>query len=794
MILVYITIAWLAGIVLGRASTLDWWVWLLLLAPASLGIVIARKGSEQHRLNPWGILFVCLAGLSLGAARLIIAQPTFGPADLASYNDQGFVTVEGIVIDAPDVRDNHINLLVRAETLTLPDGQTREVKGDLLAQVPHPNVYRYGDPVVLQGELRTPSEFEGFSYKDYLARQRIYSLMQYTQAEVSGPRRGSPIRAAMFDFRDRANAKIMKLLPDPQASLLAGILLGIESGISPDVQEAFNRVGATHVIVISGSNLVILAGVIQNTLRRFFSERLASAVTIIGILAYAVFVGGDAAVIRAAIMVTLSIAAPLFGRETYGPASLAFAVLLMTAVEPLTLWDVSFQLSALATLGLIVYVGPLEALLEKGLSALFAAETAKKIVGAVSESFVVTVAAQITTTPVIVYYFGRLSAVSLLVNLLIIPAQTPLMVLGGIAVIVSLVIEPLGQLLAWGSWLFLSYTTTVVRLFARVPFASLAVEDVSPAAIWGIYIMIFGVTMLAAKKDTLLAHLRESLKKAFGLKLAIGAGLIAAILLWVGVFALPDGRLHVTFVDVGESSATIVVTPSGRHILIEAGGSGRRLSTALGDQLPFWDRRLDMVILTQPGSSGVSALPVVLRRHRVDVLLAADSITPFSDVESVESALHEQHARIIQAAPGQKIDVEDGVALTILDTGVSAVEGEAGEPPVILLTYGDARILLAGSLSAEGEASLMAGPYAGEVTVLQIPRGGNRDGAGDEFLELTSPQLAILSVDAGNRLGLPHAETLARLETSGAQLYRTDQQGTIYLVTDGSLMWVRAAR
>ncbi len=793
MLLPLLVAAWLVGIAISRLADVPWWLWLILLPPSVIGIIIARP--KKTSLN-WRSVFACGIAFSLGAVRLAVAMPTFGDGDLAAYNEQGFVTIEGLIIDGPDVRDTHVNLRVRAETLTLDEGEPFPVKGIVLVQAPLVGAYRYGDPVTITGELLTPPESDDFSYRDYLARQGVHSMMQYTQIEVTGPRRGNPIRAVMLDFRATAHRTIMRLLPDPQASLLAGILLGIETGISPEVRDAFNAVGATHVIAISGSNLAILGGLIMSLTRRFMRERRAAAITIVGILTYAVFVGADAAVLRAAIMVALGLVAAQLGRQTWAFASIAFAALLMTVINPLTLWDVGFQLSFLATLGLVLYVDPLQNWLAKGLSKLLSADNAQQIVAAISDAFVVTVAAQITTTPIMAYYFGRFSVLSLPVNFLIIPAQTPLMVLGGLGVIAALLVWPLGQILTWGSWVFLSFTLWVVRIFARLPFASLEIGQTAAIWIWAIYGIMFGLTYLAYQPEDKRAMWRERLAQAFSIKVVGFAGLLIAVLLFAAVWALPDGKLHVTFIDVGDGVATLIQTPTGRDILVDAGGSGRQLSTALGDSLPFWDRHVDLLILSQPTKTHMGGLLPVLERYRVDAVMT-NGVRGDSELNAALWAkLEEQGAQEVIAQPGTRIDVGDGVLLTVLYTQAAPLpDGEdgSGEPVVLMLTYGDARILLTGDLTGESEAALLAGDWPLDSTVLQVPARGHRAVSGEDFLNVVNPQINVLPVNAGNRYGLPHPETLSRLEALDASLYRLDQSGSVELITNGRELSIRTA-
>ncbi len=770
MTLVYLACGWLIGIALAKHAAAAWWQWLIMAGVALAALIVAR------RHETWRTVFACLLLLFLGAARYCAAIPHFGEHDLATYNDQGFVTIEGVIVDAPDRRDTYAMLRVRAEKLIVGEGEESAVVGLVLVEAPVGGSYRYGDPVRVRGELITPPELDTFSYRDYLARQGVYSLMRYAQVEVSGERQGNPIRAALLDFRERARTDISQLLPDPQASLLEGILLGIETGISADVREAFNATGATHVIAISGSNMVILAGLIQSvSLRLFKKPGVVAAITIAGVMGYAVFVGGDAAVMRAAIMTTLGLVAAQLYRQTFGLASLSFAALLMTAINPLVLWDVGFQLSFLATLGLILYVEPLQAWFEKGLSQVFSESTAQQVVALVSDAFVVTVAAQITTTPIMAYTFERFSLVSLPVNFLIIPAQTPLMVLGGIGVLAGLIFQPLGQIFAWGSWVFLSWTLWIVRTFARLPNASLVVEGISPAAVWGIYLLMLAVTVTAQLPGERRQKLREWINQALTVKVLGGAGAICAVLVWIAAFQVPDGMLHITTIDAGAEPVVLVETPSGRQVLIDVGGSGRELSSALGDALPFWDRRLDLLIVTQASRSHVEGLPGLLERYQFDALMVP-AMPEESPAEPYLAPLISEGVPVVIAQPGMPVSVGDGVTLMIVDAPYeAAAESESPQPVSVLIAYGQMTLLLPGD--GVDEAALLRSPGAAGATILAAA--GESAVTGD-FLAAVDPQIVVWA--SGEAADRPQA---------AVQVYRPGADGIVQIRTDGERVWIQ---
>ena len=308
-----------------------------------------------------------------------------------------------------------------------------------LLQAPRYGTYAYGDLIRFSGTPLEPPEFDGFSYRDYLAREGIYTLIPNAEVEVLSPGHGSPLMAALLAAKQRAQTQIAAVLPEPQSSLLTGIVLGNETGIAPDVRDAFNATGTSHVIAISGFNMTLLAGLIGRLLalilpRRRWTAFLLSAAAV---ALYTLFVGADPGVVRAAIMSTLLIAAPLFRRRTYVPASLAFAALLMSLADPYVLWDVGFQLSFAAVLGLALFVTPLENALRSLLARRLDPGRTETVLRLLSEPLVVSLAAQIATLPLILYYFGRLSVASVLVNALILPVQTPILLLGGTATLVG---------------------------------------------------------------------------------------------------------------------------------------------------------------------------------------------------------------------------------------------------------------------------------------------------------------------------------------------------------------------
>ena len=223
-------------------------------------------------LNVWLIAAVCIAVL-LGAMRYQQTIHKITPADVSWYNDRKYdVLVTGSLADPADYRDAYTNL--RLNVKQIDNGQKFfNVSGLLLAHVPINQIYEYGDEIRLRGQLQTPPQDEDFSYQDYLARQGILSYMPTSEATLLPGNDGNPISRAIYAFKDQAVDHIYRLFPDPEASVLASMLLGVNGGLSDPIQQAFRDTGTAYVIAVSGFKISILAGVFMSLFSRIFGAR-----------------------------------------------------------------------------------------------------------------------------------------------------------------------------------------------------------------------------------------------------------------------------------------------------------------------------------------------------------------------------------------------------------------------------------------------------------------------------------------------------------------------------------------
>ena len=795
--IILIVIAWFAGIFLAANFGGIYYFAALGLAIPTIGLAsftrfVVTIKQLQH-------IFFVIGFFALGWFRYGAQLPTIDQNHIAFYNGGDEVTITGIVSDEPTPRERTTRLEVEVESITISSG-TREVKGTIIVNSERFPVHVYGTRLRLTGKLDEPPQFETFNYRAWLARQGIHSVVLLPRVEVLDERVGNPIYHLIFDFKARAQETINRLIPEPEAALLSGILLGNEFGMPAELQEQFRVTGMTHIIAISGFNIAILMGVFMGLARPFASPRNAAFIAIAGIFIYTIFVGADASVVRAFIMGSIFLISKyILGRPTFSLASLFVAGGVMTLWNPFSLWDVGFQLSFAATAGLMVYADDFTKLLERQVRKVFPEQMTKRLMAFLAEGVAITLAAQLMTIPLMLYYFEQLSIASFIANPLILWAQPAVMTIGGLSTLLGMIILPLGQIPAWVAWVLLKFTTTLVRVLSTVPLAAIPVR-ISGAGVIALYIIILGATYLIKNENDAGENLWQKFTGVFGPALRVAAAAVTIWLILGWLNTQPDGDLHVHFLDVGAGEATFIQTPAGRQILIDGGPSANQLNDHLGRIMPFWDRDIDLIIATHPDDEHLTGLPGVFNRFRVGQLitnLERDDFVLNSQQLSQRSSSYatlltqaqSQNIPIHTAQLGERINLGDGVTLEVLHPSAEPSRRQNNHALVLRLVYDELSVLLTSDIESDGEAVLLANNPNLHAQVWQLNNSGADNANSAAFLDQLHPRLAILSIDANNVFALPDQTVVDSLAARGIPLLRTDELGSIELISDGKQMW-----
>ena len=491
------------------------------------------------------------------------------------------------------------------------------------------------------------------------------------------------------------------------------------------------------------------------------------------------FVGASASVVRAGVMGILLVLGPAFGRRSMALNAMAIAALLMALQSPAVLWDVSFQLSFAATLGLIVLATPLSAAFRPWLIRRLANVPVREIIALVADDLWVTVAATLATLPILAYDFQRISLVSLPVNFLVLPAQTAIMATGFLVILGGLIHPVLGQAAGWLAWPFLVWTTGIVEWAGSFSFASLDSGSLPQGLMVGYYVLLVLGALFVLQPAAQRAQWRAALPSWPAL-VPVGALALLGFLVWALAVAQPDGLLHVSFLDVGQGNATLVKTPGGQVAAIDGGPGAGGLIDAVGRSVPFTQREVALGVLTRASEEDLAGLVSLLERYRVGRLIAPAVLPAGTTAGRWRELVAAQGIALTAPVEGERIELGDGVELEVVQ--VSADSGLA-----LRLRYGRVSIYFEG----EGAPAVLPDEAA---AVLRVGRHGDSQAASQALLDALSPQWAVISLGANPPAGEPSADTLARLAGGDAVVYRTDLNGDISFTSDGERVWVQTER
>jgi competence protein ComEC len=561
------------------------------------------------------------------------------------------------------------------------------------------------------------------------------------------------------------------LVPEPESGILLGIVLGERAGVSRGLANAFAVSGTTHLLAISGFNMTLVGTAVALALRGRVRPVTRAAVTVAAIVAYSLLVGLAPSVMRAALMASVGSCGLASGRRAATANALCVAVTAMLFADPAAITDLGFLLSASATAGLVLWQAPL--------AARFAS-----LPGAIREGLATTLAASAPTLPIVAAAFGRVSLVSPVANLVAVPLFPPLMLTGAAASLLGALSLDLARpvaLVAYGCALALRI---VVETFAALPIAAVSVPS---GPVTG---AVVALALVAAARGAPLIRGRvrfprvtlPTLVAPRAALLAVPAVVIAGVLAWPG--ADPDVRVRA--LDVGQGDAYLVEVGAAT-VLIDGGPDPARLMEELGASLPPWRRRIDVVALTHAHLDHGAGLISVLDRYEVGMTLEPVGLNPGALADLWAAGIARAHAERHAVRAGQRLRVGDAV-ITVLSP---EADPRVDTPSLVLrIERGRFSAVFMGDATDEALGDLLLHPEGLRSRVYVPPHHGAATPHAVTLVEAVRPEVALISVGAGNRYGHPTPETLAAL--NGITTYRTDRDGTVEVSLDGSGVVVRA--
>jgi competence protein ComEC len=683
------------------------------------------------------------------------------------------VLIKGYIDSAPDIKESGITYILKVEEIEArgeTDG-TKKIQGKIklsMQQGDTPALLEYGREIMVSGKLNLPkgkTNPRGFDYRSYLCHSGVSATLFAAERNIQpqdNVKGNLMVKAGLF-IRDRIVRVINRSLPPQQAGLLNGMLIGYREGLTEEVEDMFSRSGLTHIMAVSGANIAFIMLPLVFIFKKLRFKKTFSNILIIGILIMFTFVTGfEPSVLRAVIMAVVVLVGQIIMRETEIYTSIAFAAVALLLYNPGSLFSIGFQLSFAATISLVLFYKNIKNMIDFSFIPEFIVDVLAS-----------TLAAQVGVLPVTVFYFNKISIVSILSNLIVLPVLEFITILGALMAVFGQVHIGLSILLGYCNNALLSFVLFATKVTAEVPYSVVTVS--TPSIIFIILYYIAVIYFLWYKP-------KHKVKLHFKYYALTGALIVALIM--INLF-LPKG-MEVVFLDVGQGDCAFIKTQGGKTVLIDGGPDYAGENTVVPFLLDYGISKLDLVVLTHGHDDHAKGVIPVFEYFAVDNVVMPDTVLEERLIDVYEIA-QKMNIPLEGCEKGDVIKLDQKTYIEVLHPKEGSYIEESSQNNnslVLMLCYGDVKILFTGDIEKEAEELLLKDMTELDADVLKVAHHGSSTSSTEEFIVGVEPAVAVISVGSNN-FGHPSDEVLTLFESKNIEVVRTDQHGAIVLKTRG---------
>ena len=636
------------------------------------------------------------------------------------------------------------------------------------------NEWRAGRRMRLPVDLHRPSRYFDVGVPDgeraLLLRGTALVGTTKSGALVDVLSRGSWIDERLADVRAFARRAIHDSVgrwSDRSSAIVTAIVIGDRAGLDEDVQRSLQQAGTYHVIAISGGNIAILAGLLLGIFRLGgVLGRTAALVSMAALVAYGALVGGGASVDRATLMAVLYFAARAADQRSPPLNTLALAAAILIAVQPFSAADPAFVLTFGATLAILLVAPAVPAVLSRKLMPALAL-------------LVASAATEAALFPAGALFFSRVTFAGLALNFLAIPLMAVAQIAGMALVPIAVASTRLAQAAGFVAHLGAAGLVWSASLVRFAPFLAFRV---APPSWWvvAIYYTSLAIWWRWRRGTTILV--------------AAAAGVWMLAEPWALLAARGDGRLHVSFLDVGQGDAAFVRLPHGATLLVDAGGLVGASTFDIGDRVvapvlrAAGVRRLDYLVLTHGDPDHIGGAGAIVEEFRPRQIWEGIPVPRFEPLKILHAAALDRGLMWTNVLAGHHVLVDE-VDVSVLHPSPADWERQKvrnDDSIVLELRWRDVSFVLTGDIGKAVERQLPGHFAPAPLRIVKVPHHGSLTSSTPEFLRALHPSLAVFSAGRANHFGHPAPEILERYREAGARILRTDIDGEVDIATDGS--------
>lgn len=815
--LIYLLIALIAGIFAGINLPPGFYP---LLIAASINLFFLFISIRKKRLIA-GLFLIISFTFLLGVFN--IQKPIYFTEDgrnVSRYIDQGKITMEGIVIQNPVAYSDRNILIIRCLRV-FQDKSYMPVSGNIRLAIPSNLSFQYGDFVRFHTTLKKINSFKNpgnFDYEHMMNIKGIYAAGFVSDSTGIMLLRGSSsnyLKLKLESFRNYLKQIVYNNASSPQREVIQAMIIGNQNEIPAGVRDDFNKTGTSHILSISGLHIgMVGAGAFlffflifklsEYLMLRFNIIKLAATASFLIVLLYAFIAGMEITVMRSVLMAFIFLIALLSGKQKDLYNTLTAAALIILVISPDALFDISFQLSFAAVLALIYVVPRFSDIQSKKISAFPA--WAQSIIRYVYLSVVVSVTATIGTLPLIMYYFNRVSCVTIIANLITVPLLGTLSLAVCMCFVLFAFFSPAiaGYFIKLASWLT-QISINIINKLAALPFSYFNSITPNMIEIIFFYLSVFLVIQLVDEKK------KQNLKNGLS---PVRFRILKYLLVMVILFFIADitflafkgklaSDLKVTILDVGQGNSNLIEFPGGKRMLIDGGGfSESSFDVGKAVVAPFlYHKRIshiDTIILSHPHPDHLLGLIYILNnfspREVWKSVLPVDS----GNYPEWKKAIMSNNIDTLQVSDKSTEKIFNGVRVKVLwppdyslqDLNNLSYDSVNDSSLVLKITFRNVKFLIPGDISSEIEKQLIESKADLKSDVLVVPHHGSIHSSSAEFIKAVACRYAVVSAGKSNVFKHPHPSVLQKYKQAGANILRTDHDGAVTFITDGNFLHV----